>query len=101
MAPTRSSQIRFVPALLHCLLGFVIVMQMLGTPTSLWTLEFESNTAETTPQEEFSLSASQVTLVPVLTALRYFESSTRIPSVLLEETLFRPPDFRYPPLSPI
>lgn len=99
MAPTRSPHVRLIPALIHSLLCCVIVMQMLGTPTSLWTLDCETDLAESSLLEELSLPPSHVSLSPVFVGQHYLESSTRISSVLLEETLFRPPSFTRSPMS--
>ena len=99
MAPTRSAHIRLVSRLIYDLLCVAVVMQMLGTPTSLWTLDFETDIVEASLLEGLSLPPSQVTLSPVLTKHHYLESSFRIQSVLLEEILFRPPYLQRSPMS--
>ncbi len=97
MAPTRSTRLSAISILVNSLLCFVILMQMLGTTTSLWTFDFETDVLEASLQEGFSVPPSQVPPTPIFTALPAVQSSAVPPSVLLEETLFRPPYFQRPP----
>jgi hypothetical protein len=96
MASSRSAHVRLISILVYFLLCFAVVMQMLGTPTSLWTLEFETDLVEASLFEELSLPQSHVVLFPDPTTHQRFELSNRVHSLLLEETLFRPPSCPYP-----
>ena len=93
MAPTGSAHIWLGSRLIYGLLCLAIVMQMLGTPTSLWTLDFDADLVEASLLEGFSLLPSHMALSPILVTQEYIESSTPFLSVLLEHTLFRPPYF--------
>ena len=99
MAPTRSAHIRFGSILIHGLLCFAVIMQMLGTPTSLWTLDFDADLVEASLLEGLSLPPSHVTIAPILVIRQHLESSMPFPSVLLEHTLFRPPYLQGSPMS--
>lgn len=91
MAPSRSTHVRLIPTLLYGLLCFVIVMQMLGTPTSLWTLDFQADIIGASLLEGISLPPHHEIPSPAPTTHQHIESSIRVHSILLEETLFRPP----------
>ena len=99
MAPTRSARIRLVSALFHVFLCVVIVMQMLGVTTSYWTLGFDSDLIAASLSEGLSLTPSPVTLLPVVHARPYRERVVRLPSILFEDILFRPPCDPSPALS--
>ena len=98
MAPSRSAHVRLPSTLILLLLCVVIVMQMLGTTTSLWTFDFESGTVETALQEGFSLPADVSIPLPFLATSGDVELARPIRSLLTEATLFRPP---LAPRSPI
>lgn len=91
MAPTRSARIRLILVLFHGLLCFVIVMQMLEVTTSYWTLGFDSDLIAASLSEGLSLTPSPVPLLPVVHAIPYREPVVRLPSILFEDILFRPP----------
>lgn len=91
MVPSRSAHVRLTSTLLHFLLCFVIVMQMLGTTSSLWTLDFETDIVEASQLEGFSLTADVSIPQPLLTTSGSRELSHLFPSLLPEDRLFRPP----------
>lgn len=99
MASSRSAHVRLTSALIHFLLCFVIIMQMLGTTTSLWTFQFETDLVEATLQEGFSLTANLMVPVSLFSTRHRVELSMRLRSVLLEETFFRPPHSRRSTMS--
>lgn len=99
MAPTSSARIRWVSALFHVFLCIVIVMQMLGATTSFWTLSFDSDLIESSLLEGVSLLPSHVTLSRIVRTEPYHETVAPLPSVLLEDICFRPPDVSSSALS--
>jgi hypothetical protein len=99
MTPSCSAHVRLISILVYGLLCLAVVMQMLGTPTSLWTLDFETDLVEASLLEGFSLPPSLVVLSPVLTAQRHLESTVRTHCLLLDVTLLRPPSFLSPSIS--
>ncbi|HSA61986.1 MAG TPA: hypothetical protein VLE03_07075 [Nitrospiraceae bacterium] len=99
MAPSRSAHARLTSTLIHFLLCFVIVMQMLGTTTSLWTFDFETGIVAASLQEGFSLTADPIVPTAPLSTSRSGDIATRLRSVLLETHLFRPPHSQRPPMA--
>lgn len=99
MAPTRSASIRLLPTLIHASLCFVVVMQMLGTPASLWQLNVPTDLVEASLLEGLSLIASSLTPQPIVATDSTLEPFRVGPSVLLGENLFRPPSHPRPPMS--
>lgn len=99
MAPSRSAHVRLTSTLIHFLLCFVIVMQMLGTTTSLWTFDFETGVVEASLQEGFSLTADPIVPTAPLSTPISSDIATRLRSVLLETHFFRPPHSQRPPMA--
>jgi hypothetical protein len=98
MAPMRSVSLRLSSFLVRSLLCFAVVMQMLGTPTSLWTLDLNTDLIQSSLLEGLSVPPDQVTLSPVIVTSVYVESPATTFFVLLAKTFFRPP---YEILSPL
>jgi hypothetical protein len=96
MAPTRSARYRLISILFNAFLCFVIVMQILGATTSFWTLGFDADLLGASVLEGLSLIPTHVTLSTLIHAEPYHEALTRLPSFLLEDLLFRPPDVVIP-----
>jgi hypothetical protein len=92
MIPARAINFFSCPSLIAVALCFCVVMQVLGTPTSLWTMEFETDMVSASLLEGFSLPTDLVISAPTPLSSRRVESSGSLWSVLLEHTLFRPPD---------
>jgi hypothetical protein len=99
MAPTRSARTRLTPALFNLFLCIVIVMQMLGATMSFWTLSFDSNVIESSLLEGVSLLPTHVTLSRIVRAEPYHETPAPLPSILLEDICFRPPNVSFSALS--
>lgn len=98
MAPMRSVRLCLGSILIRSLLCFAVVMQMLGAPTSLWTLDLNTDLMESSLLEGWSLPPDRVTLSPGIVASVHFESSKEPSFVLLADTLFRPPYDLHSPL---
>jgi hypothetical protein len=99
MDPSRPAHVQLISILVYGLLCLAVVMQMLGTPTSLWTLDFDADLLEASLLEGFSLPPSQVVLSSVTISQLHLESTARNHFLLLDVTLFRPPSFCSPSIS--
>lgn len=92
MAPMRAARLHLGSILICSLLCFVVVMQMLGAPTSLWTLDFNTDLIDSSLLEGLSLPPHPVIFSPFVVTSVPIESSKTTSSALLDDTLFRPPD---------
>ncbi|ALA58844.1 hypothetical protein [Nitrospira moscoviensis] len=99
MAPLRSTSIPPVSTLFHVLLCFVVLMQMLGAPLSLWQPDVPSDLVKASLLEGFSLIPSRCTVPPTIALYRSLERFMTRPSVLLGDSPFRPPLPYHPPMS--
>lgn len=92
MAPLCSMFLRSPShTLLHLLLCFVVLMQILGAPTSMWQLEFQDDPLDASALEGFSLISTRAALAPPDHRLRRSDLMLIRSSVLLSNPLFRPP----------
>ena len=85
---------RFHPslAILIGLLCFCVTMQLLGVSFSLWDLEEAADLVELSLEEGFSLPAHTVDFSPSLLASLSLDPAPLEHGVLLERSLFHPPD---------
>jgi hypothetical protein len=98
MAPLRSAPIRLFPTLLHALLCFVVLMQMLGAPISLWHPDVPGDLVKASLLEGFSLVPGRFTIPPTSPLFYSVASASMRPSILLSDSLFRPPSRQRPPM---
>jgi hypothetical protein len=66
---------------------------------SFWTLSFDSDLLENSLLEGLSLTPGHVTVSRILHAEPYLEAVAPLPSILLEDIFFRPPDVSFSSLS--
>lgn len=90
MAPTRSAHTG-IRVLLYGLLCLAIVMQLLGTPATLWSPEFDSHLTNSSMLEGLSLPPVNLTVIPIETSRPHVDSLFHRPLILFEDILFRPP----------
>lgn len=96
MAPMRSAHTG-MRVLLCGLLCCAVLMHMLGTPATLWSLDFDSDATSTSVLEGLSLPPDPVTLIPTRSSRPHVVSLFHRPPILFEHILFRPPDRPYSP----
>lgn len=99
MAPLRSASRRVSPLVLPTLLCFVIIMQMLGTPASLWQPDGDFDLVETSLLEGLSLVPHEMTWPPLVRVFGPPDCFDLRSSLLLGESLFRPPSPYHPAMS--
>jgi len=91
MAPMRSTQTSWSRLLFFCLLCITVAMQMLGTTTSLWTLQFASDPVSASISEGFSLTPAQLSLIPRGSTTWLVDPPAANQPILHDEVLLRPP----------
>lgn len=102
MAPAWSAHVPVSSPIWIALLCFVLVMQMLGAATSFWTLTFSSDPLGAPLLEGFSLPPTGITLIMVVSLLFLHDTAVRLPSILLDDILLRPPSpARHPSAVPL
>ncbi len=93
MAPLRSSSRRVLLILLHTCLSLAVVMQMLGTPMSLWDSYLDFDPVYESLLDGFSLLPHEVTWPPLAIGYRAPEVVLQRRSIMPEKNPFRPPSF--------
>lgn len=92
MLLARSSD---VPRLIRYSIGIVclcVVMYMLGSPMTLWTMEFLVDQTDSSVLEGFSVPTTSVHLKPAMPVSSHGEETSHLQTWLSEHHLLRPPN---------
>lgn len=90
-----SGRAKAVSLILCCGIGIIclcVVMYMLGSTMTLWTLQFAFDQTDNPVLEGFSLPTIVADLVPAMLVASSRERSTATKGALNEHSLFRPPN---------
>jgi hypothetical protein len=86
--------------LLHTCLCLAVIMQMLGTPVSLWQPDFDLDPVYVSLMEGFSLLPHEMTWPPLAVAYRAPDVFPERRPVMSDDSPFRPPSLSQPAWSP-
>lgn len=98
MTPLRSASFRLLPTLLYLSLCLIVFMQMLGTPASFWQPSAPADLVKASLLEGLSLVPSTPTCHQAVASVPYLDVLIPRPSIMPDESLFRPPTRSRPPM---